>query len=156
MHGWSSKHHVVFLCSIATWSHAIVTSVFIILTLLSILGKTTSRAEVLRRCHPELERLLNFEAAHPFMNRHGLLTPQQENELTLPHCTHSKRVTTLLQWLPRCEGDFLDKFLTCLRESAIEVPCPAHRELADILQQALDEASNYSKNKGRRIYHCTL
>lgn len=95
----------------------------------------SDQEKILRKCHVDLSRLLNFDSLLPYLNQHGLLTIDEHEDLVNPLHTYPIRVSKLLVWLPRKGSWFLYKFVECLQQSAQE--CPHHKELGNLLQKAI-------------------
>ena len=96
--------------------------------------------KALQQCHPELRQYLNFATLLPYLSKYGLITKEQQEELIeVPIYTTAQKADKLLSWLPRSRPDFLERFIQSLRESTEGTN---HDELADSLEEALQEARN--------------
>ena len=83
---------------------------------------------------------LNFAALLPYLSKYSLITKEQREELIeLQIYTTTQKADKLLLWLPRSRSDFLERFIQSLRESSEGTN---HEELADSLEEALQEAQN--------------
>lgn len=105
-----------------------------------------------RKCHPTLRQYLNVQAVFPYLNQHDLLTENQKQELLLPGLTDHHKIDLLLLWLPRSGPNFLESFISSLRES---VAGTNHKELADVLKSTykevqLEESNGFGKHVADR------
>ena len=94
----------------------------------------------LKECHPTIRQLLSVSAIYPYLNRHHLLTDEQEADLSLPNQTDFERADKLIRWLPKKGPDFLEKFVDSLQQSSQGT---AHEEIVRALNKALAKNSEF-------------
>ena len=99
---------------------------------------------VLKKCHLRLRNELNVLSLLPYLNKYHLITAEFHDELTL-QTTHAAKVDRLVAELPRIGGDFLERFIKCLRESIEEEPATSHGHIADALEEELDFQKTHGK-----------
>jgi len=100
------------------------------------LSSETIQQKIFRTHAPLLKQFLNVSTLHPFLFKHGLITPEQSEELAqeVPGSTNAWKVGRLLEWLPKSCSSFLEVLITCLREADSH---RGHAELAETLEEEL-------------------
>ena len=100
------------------------------------LSSETIQQRVFRTRAPLLKQFLNVSTLYPFLFKHGLITPEQSEELAqeVPGSTNAWKVGRLLEWLPKSCSNFLEVLITCLGEADSH---RGHTELAEKLEEGL-------------------
>ena len=106
---------------------------------------------VLKKYHFRLRNELNVLSLLPYLNKYHLITAEFHDELTL-QTTHAVKVDRLVAELPRIGGDFLERFIKCLRESIEEEPATSHGQIADALEEELE----FQKTQGKVLFYTVL
>ena len=101
---------------------------------MSLLGNDIEPEKELMMKHVRLE-LLNLTALIPVLNKHGLLTLNDNYKLLNYLVSPLERANALLYWIIPSKGaGAFKKFITCLQEETEHV---GHQELAKILLSSM-------------------
>jgi len=99
----------------------------------------TSQRYAINAQHWNIRRRLNLVEILPFMNQSGMLTDDELYRLQDTNRTTGERIDFLIRILPSKGENWWSKFLQCLTESSTHPGLSAHRELANLLVQVLNE-----------------
>ena len=89
--------------------------------------------KVLKRCNVQIHDLLNFETIFPHLVQANLLTRREQGHLQSFNTSLSEdqKITKLINLLPKKGSDALQRFVSCLWDTADGT---GHAELADFIQ----------------------
>ena len=85
---------------------------------------------VLNKHQPELVQLINLPELVPYLNRHEVLTPRENEILQNSNVPHHDRVLKLLTFVQKKGSIGYDKFLQALKEETSHL---GHRQAVNIL-----------------------
>ena len=89
----------------------------------------------LSKCYPAIKDSLDPDTIIPHLDSHHLLSFNDLQELS--DMTRPKKIEKIRNLLPTKGKGWFDKFLSCLVETANEVP--VHGELKESLERTLEE-----------------
>lgn len=84
-----------------------------------------------------LKQCLNVSTLHASLLQNDLITSEQSELLIqeVPGNTNSRKISLLLEWLPKSCNNFLEVLIECLREASTHL---GHMELAETLEKGLN------------------
>ena len=102
-------------------------------------SKTPDELALHKLC-PDIVKDLDIKLILPYLHKYNLLSQPQYEKLNLD-VTRSNKALHLVMWLPQSHAEFLNIFMSCLRDSAGSNKHHQHYTLAEQLKEERDKAT---------------
>ena len=73
--------------------------------------------DAIPKLHVTIKHHINFESLIPYFNKYKMFTRDEMEDFTSIHLSYSKRVNSLIEWLPKKDDIGIYKFVRVLKEA---------------------------------------